>query len=37
VDRGYERELGQRLEKIREKLRQARGKTTKSQAPSEPE
>jgi putative ATPase len=37
VDRGFERELGQRLEKIREKLRQARGKTTKSQAPSEPE
>jgi putative ATPase len=36
VDRGFERELAQRLEKIREKLRQSRGKVREGEAPAEP-
>jgi putative ATPase len=36
VDRGFERELAQRLEKIREKLRQARGNVRDGDAPAEP-
>jgi putative ATPase len=36
VDRGFERELAQRLETIREKLRQSRGKAREGEAPAEP-
>jgi putative ATPase len=36
VDRGFERELAQRLEKIRQKLRQARTAGREGEAPAEP-
>ena len=37
VDRGFERELAERLEKIRQKLRQSRGKAQEGEAPAQPE